>query len=265
MEGGFMNRIFISYRRSSGIDIASRLNDFFTGKGFNVFFDIEKMEIGKRFDQQIAKNIVLCDYFLLILSKGALDDCFKPEDWVRKEIETALNLKNIKIIPIITRDFEYPHDLPNSIIDIKYIHGFTYEPTIARSMTSLLEALNNHNVAVHKENPIKEQLLQILNDFYNILIQYRNALRDNNSKLLKKAHSQLSKAQDFYTFYERYRRSHIEIAIYAQEVVVSFNTFVEKFNAWNENKNDSICTFEVSSAFNSLLDTVLDNISKLEN
>ena len=157
-----MKKVFISYRRSTGIEIAGRLNDFLIDNGFKVFFDIEKMEIGKQFDEQISDNIRQCDYFILILSKHALDRCINADDWVRKEIEIALNCENIKIIPFIMRGFKFTNNLPNSINAIRYIHGITYEATMFKLvMHSLLEALGGKEITTQEQKSVKYELLCI--------------------------------------------------------------------------------------------------------
>ena len=103
-------QVFISYRRSSGENLAQLLYFRLQQDGYNVFFDVESMRSGK-FNEQIYHHISQCDDFLLVLSPNSLDRCNHIDDWVRLEIECALkNKKNI--IPILGRDFVFPDNLP---------------------------------------------------------------------------------------------------------------------------------------------------------
>lgn len=90
-----------------------------------MFMDMEDIREGD-FDVTILKNIESCDYFLPILTTGTLDQerINNPDDWVRKEIEHALNL-NKMIIPLISEDFTFPKDstLPNSLIPFTKKNG----------------------------------------------------------------------------------------------------------------------------------------------
>lgn len=261
-----MKKIFISYRRATGIEIAGRLNDFLINNGFKVFFDIEKMEIGKQFDKQISDNIGQCDYFILILSKDALNRCVNENDWVRKEIETAFKYETIKIIPIIMRDFEFPNNLPDSINSIRYIHGITYEASMFKLiMHSLLEVLEGKEIATHEQKSEKNKLLCMLNAFYDILVEYREAFRSGDPQTILSAHSSLSYASNFYTFFERHRRGNIKLAMIANEVVVAFNKYVDAFNIWNENKTNQKNALVAEDNFKALIEIILENIFKLEN
>lgn len=82
--------VFLSYRRSDGTDLAQKTYDYLTSKGLRVFFDKEKMIDGKYFSNQIINNIINTPNYILI----ATSDVFKfrkGEDWVRKEIQLALD------------------------------------------------------------------------------------------------------------------------------------------------------------------------------
>ena len=110
---------FISYRRNTGSTLANRIYDFFVSRRLNVFLDTSEMKAGK-FSEQIVNNIIGAGNFILVLSKGALDNCFDEDDWVRKEIKTALGY-NVNIVLAIDDDFSFPQDLPD---DIKEIRNF---------------------------------------------------------------------------------------------------------------------------------------------
>src|SRR5262249_18294536 len=59
-------------------------------------------------------------YFLLILAPGSLDRCDEPDDWLRREIEYAMDLKRI-IIPLTTSNFDFDsakHHLTGKLSDL---------------------------------------------------------------------------------------------------------------------------------------------------
>lgn len=81
--------VFISYRRSDGLTIAEALYKYLTSKGLRVFLDRHKMIDGHYFTTQIETNLRIAPNYILV----ATDDVFKfrkKEDWVRKEIEGAI-------------------------------------------------------------------------------------------------------------------------------------------------------------------------------
>lgn len=90
--------VFISYRRKSCVDDARLLQQALKSRGYNVFFDYDSLRDGK-FDTKIFEAIDEAPIFILMLAEGSLDNCVNKEDWVRKEIEYALE-HGRKIIPV---------------------------------------------------------------------------------------------------------------------------------------------------------------------
>lgn len=113
--------IFISYRRDGGEVTARILRDSLTERGYNVFFDVESLRSGA-FNTKIYSVIDECKDFILILSPNALDRCRNADDWVRREVEYALEKKK-NVIPILLRNFEFPADLPVTLKDLPYQNG----------------------------------------------------------------------------------------------------------------------------------------------
>ncbi|KAE8622227.1 hypothetical protein XENTR_v10005152 [Xenopus tropicalis] len=100
--------VFISYRRSTGSQLASLLKVHLYLRGFTAFIDVEKLEAGK-FEDKLLHSVISARNFVLILSAKALDKCMGDndcKDWVHKEIVTALN--NSKNIIPVTDHFEWP-------------------------------------------------------------------------------------------------------------------------------------------------------------
>lgn len=113
--------IFISYRRNGGEYTAKILRDHLDEMGYRVFFDVESLRSGD-FNTKLYSVIDECTDFLLILSPGALDRCAQEGDWVRREVEYALE-KGKNIVPVMLRGFEFPEVLPEPLEPLRYRNG----------------------------------------------------------------------------------------------------------------------------------------------
>lgn len=109
--------IFISYRRDGGEDFARQIQLALENYGYKVFLDFDACDDGS-FEQKIKVGIKESPIFMLILSHGALERCVNEDDWVRKEIEYAVELKK-KIIPINPdKTFDnFPEGFPTALRD----------------------------------------------------------------------------------------------------------------------------------------------------
>ena len=114
-------QIFISYRRDGGEFLAGRVSDKLSDMGYSVFYDIESMRSGA-FNNQIYSAIDQCEDVLLVLPPNGLDRCADEGDWVRKEIEYALN-SGKNIIPLLMNGFQFPNDMPASIAPVAMREG----------------------------------------------------------------------------------------------------------------------------------------------
>ena len=90
--------IFISYRRSDGRDIARIICGEFEKRGYSVFFDYDALQDGD-YGKKIKAAIESAPILVAILSNDYMSHCDNPADWVRRELETAIELKR-QIIPI---------------------------------------------------------------------------------------------------------------------------------------------------------------------
>ena len=97
--------IFVSYRRDTGKEIAAWLQSALQNRNYSVFLDVD--ELSGKFDERLYECIDNADNFLLILSEGALDRCKNEGDWVRREIQYAIE-KEKNIIPLVTKEFSWP-------------------------------------------------------------------------------------------------------------------------------------------------------------
>jgi hypothetical protein len=96
--------VFISYRRK---DIFHALSVFqhLTHHGYDVFFDFTGIGSGD-FERIILENIKARAHFLVLLTPSALERCTEPADWLRREVETAIETKR-NVIPLIFDGFDF--------------------------------------------------------------------------------------------------------------------------------------------------------------
>lgn len=129
--------VFISYRRSTGEDLAARICEHLRKRGFNPFIDFESLRSGK-FNEQLYQYIDNAPNFVLILSKNALDRCINEDDWVRLEIERALS-GNKNIVPVCTKDFVMnPEKLPESLSELPLYQQITPSSALFEASMDLL-------------------------------------------------------------------------------------------------------------------------------
>lgn len=116
--------VFISYRRKD-ISWALAVYQYLTSQKYDVFFDYTSIPSGD-FEQIIVSNIRARAHFVLILTPISLDRCSNPGDWLRREIETAIDEKR-NIIPL-------------------FFDGFSFGSTsVIEKLTGKLSSLNRYN------------------------------------------------------------------------------------------------------------------------
>ena len=119
--------IFISYRRLdeqgniSGRDQARLIAKQLEIEGYHPFFDYSEIK-DDEFDKVIIPAVENCKVFILVLTKDALNRCKNDDDWVRREIETAIKSgsKIINVSPDNTFN-GWPNLLPESLLGIRNI------------------------------------------------------------------------------------------------------------------------------------------------
>lgn len=116
---------FISYRRDNGFYIARLVRDQLEKREISAFLDLEELRSGE-FNRKLYEAIGNSKNFILILSPGALDRCVNEDDWVRKEILAAVELKR-NIVPVLGENFEWPRSLyskfPEEICALEHFSG----------------------------------------------------------------------------------------------------------------------------------------------
>jgi tetratricopeptide (TPR) repeat protein len=106
--GAVMGRIektvFISYRRTN-FPWALAVYQDLTARGYDVFFDFLSIPSGD-FETVILENIRGRAHFIVILTPSALERCAEPGDWLRREIEAAMDEKR-NIVPLMLESFDF--------------------------------------------------------------------------------------------------------------------------------------------------------------
>ena len=114
--------IFISYRRTA-YDTANLIAVKLRHAGYKVFFDVDTLTAGK-FNEQLLEVIKGCKDFILVLPENALERCYDPEDWVRREALCALeNKKNI--LPVMLDGFSWPKEMPQGMEELPNYQAVT--------------------------------------------------------------------------------------------------------------------------------------------
>jgi hypothetical protein len=109
-------KIFISYSRRDA-DFAQQIDEYFQGSGYDIFTDVNDIEIGDAWSNIIEKNISTCDLFVVIVTNAAL----RSEE-IEKEVLQAQK-ENKKIIPCIHKDVKYDEIKWN----LKSIQGINFQ------------------------------------------------------------------------------------------------------------------------------------------
>jgi tetratricopeptide (TPR) repeat protein len=122
--------VFISYRRTN-IPWALAIFQNLTQYGFDVFFDYNGIASGD-FESVILGNITARAHFLVLLTPSALEHCGEPGDWLRREIETALNSRR-NIVPLMLEGFDFgspkiASQLTGKLADLKRYNGLSIPP-----------------------------------------------------------------------------------------------------------------------------------------
>src|SRR5262249_50762610 len=90
--------VFISYRRAN-VPWALAIFQDLTRHGYDAFFDFQGIASGD-FECVILENIRARAHFLVLLTPSALERCGDQGDWLRREIETALETRR-NIVPLM--------------------------------------------------------------------------------------------------------------------------------------------------------------------
>ena len=124
MSGG-QSTIILSYRREDSAGVTGRIFDRLTQEfgTDRVFMDIDSMPAGVDFHDHLQEILADCGALLVVVGKGWRSQrkgqparIMDPDDWVRIEVETALE-RGIPVVPLLIDGATLPSrdQLPESL------------------------------------------------------------------------------------------------------------------------------------------------------
>ena len=148
--GQIEKTVFISYRRTNEMH-ARAVYQTLKAHGFDCFLDFQNIDAGA-FDQIILNQIKARAHFVLILTPSALERCNEPGDWLRKEIETAIDYKR-NVVPLMMEGFSYG------------------SPAIRQYLTGKLALLGQYNALEFPRGFFDEAMARLINRYLNVEIE----------------------------------------------------------------------------------------------
>jgi hypothetical protein len=140
--------IFISYRRTDAGWLADHLADKLkTAFGMDrVFLDVRSIEAGEDFTEEITSHLERATVLIVLVDKEWLfvHDKFgrrrldRPNDWVRREIRTAIARKSCKVIPVLLDYAQLPNEMEAFPKDIA--------PLSSRQRISISQATSEQDI-----------------------------------------------------------------------------------------------------------------------
>ena len=208
METNIGNSVFISYRRDTSAFIARAVFQDLRAHSIDVFMDVESIDAGE-FEKIILNQIAARPYFLVILAPGTLDRCSEPGDWLRREIEHAMDLNRV-IIPVMTSNFNFDASRPFLTGKLAALPRYQalsiphdyFEAAMDRLRTRYLKAINlqikpapvaDQSIVQRKLEqadaapPVTERQLSAQDLFEQALIRYMKNDKDGSVTIYKKA------------------------------------------------------------------------------
>ena len=139
--------IFISYRRAgTGRETARSIEVMLEKLGYEVFLDLNELRDGA-YEERIMAALDSAPVVLFILTPNSLDRCVNEDDWVRKELTTAIKAKK-QLIPVnpdnkFTKVPEgIPEEIKNAIETIQHsdiMIGSLFQESINKMVKERIE------------------------------------------------------------------------------------------------------------------------------
>jgi len=142
--------VFISYRRTN-VPWVLAISQSLTHNGFDVFFDYNGLA-GGDFETVFLENIHARAHFLVLLTPSALEKCGTPGDWLRREIEAALDSKR-NIVPLMLEGFDFGTS------------------SIANQLTGKLASLPRYNAMTVSAEYFDAAMDKLRNKFLNVAVE----------------------------------------------------------------------------------------------
>jgi tetratricopeptide (TPR) repeat protein len=155
--------VFISYRRTN-LPWALAMYQYLTANKYDVFFDYNSIKSGA-FEKIITQNVKGRAHFVVLLTPSALERSNEPGDWLRYEVELAIDSKR-NIVPL-------------------FFEGFSFStPSVSKYLTGKLEILKKYNGMTVPSEYFEAAMERLCNDFLNIPL---SAVLHPSSKTVDKA------------------------------------------------------------------------------
>jgi tetratricopeptide (TPR) repeat protein len=116
--------VFISYRRMASSYVAQSIFLDLRVHGYDVFKDIESIDSGP-LNTIILNQIAARAHFLLICAPGTFERCAEPGDWLRREIEEAID-QGRNIVPVLANGFDFAleaHYMTGKLAELPSLSG----------------------------------------------------------------------------------------------------------------------------------------------
>ena len=157
--------VFLSYRRTN-IPWALAIYQNLTQHGFDVFFDFTSIA-GGDFERAILGNITARAHFLILLTPSALERCGDPNDWLRREIETALESQR-NTVPLMLEGFDFgtpkiAAQLIGKLAALRHYNGLSIPPEFfMEAMGRLRDRFLNVplSAVLHPASPAAQQAVK---------------------------------------------------------------------------------------------------------
>ena len=273
MDNGY--DIFISYRRLdengniSGRDQARLIAKELSLKGYRVFFDYNEIN-DDDFKEVIIPAVRNSKAFILVLTKDALKRCKNEDDWIRKEIETALS-SGTRIISVSPdNSFNgWPLDLPASLekiktIQISEIHfGQLFEESITKLINDrILRAIPESKIVL-TENYLSN-LKDLTVSLYISTVKYREELKITNLVDNKYFFEMQDLVQKIFYISEICKHQNKETYESAKLIVDQYNEWIQslkmQFNSDRNSQEYSFYATKSSELFSLFVDIVSSRI-----
>lgn len=177
-----MSDIFVSYRRDDSSAATQSLIERL-GKAFcrrKVFRDLDDLGAGG-FSEQIREKIERCGVFVLVIGKDWVTisnskgepRLLDPTDVHRQEIESALSLRKVQIIPVLVEGARVPEpeSLPKSLRGLTRLQFFEILTGTAQSHQSYSTLIEHIKAVKHvKPGVCLSSLLYVFGSNYLVFI-----------------------------------------------------------------------------------------------
>lgn len=116
---------FISYKRKESSFETKSIYDGLSKSGLSTFCDV--YELGScNFTTEILDIIKTCTNFILVISDNIFDNIKDPNDWIYKELKTAIEYQKNIICVFLSEKYVFPSNLPDDIKKITEYNGIYY-------------------------------------------------------------------------------------------------------------------------------------------